>query len=81
MDKQVTSTPPPPPKYLEMGGGGSGYLYLHYWPPVDWEPAINVDMVNTILFVYCLIDSLRPINNLSVEQGPVFLGWTSTKLG
>ena len=25
--------------------GGSGYLYLHYWPPVDWEPAINVDMV------------------------------------
>ena len=29
------------------GGGGSGYLYLHYWPPVDREPAINVDMVNT----------------------------------
>ena len=42
MDKQVTSTPPPP--YLEMGGG-SGYLHLHYWTPVDWEPAINVDMV------------------------------------
>ena len=42
MDKQVTSTP----QYLEMGGGGSGYLYLHYWPPIDWEPAINVDMVN-----------------------------------
>ena len=42
MDKQVTSTP----QYLEMGGGVSGYLYLHYWPPVDWEPAINVDMVN-----------------------------------
>ena len=33
MDKQVTSTP----QYLEMGGeGGFGYLYLHYWPPVDW---------------------------------------------
>ena len=44
MDNQVTSTPPPP-QYLEMGG--SGYLYLHYWPPVDREPAINVDMVNT----------------------------------
>ena len=42
MDKQVTSTPPIP-----GNGGGSGYLYLHYWPPVDWEPAINVDMVNT----------------------------------
>ena len=25
-------------------------------------------------------DSLRPINNLSVKQGQVFLGWTSTKL-
>ena len=44
MDKQVTSTPPPP-QYLEMGEG-SGYLYLHYWSSVDWEPAINVDMVN-----------------------------------
>ena len=42
MDKQVTSTPPIPGN---GGGGGSGYLYLHYWPPVDWEPAINVDMV------------------------------------
>ena len=26
-------------------------------------------------------DSLRPINNLSVIKGRVFLGWTSTKLG
>ena len=43
MDKQVTSTPPIPGN---GGGGGSGYLYLHYWPVVDWEPAINVDMVN-----------------------------------
>ena len=31
------------------------------------------------LFVW--FDSLRPINNLSVKQGRVFLGWTSTKLG
>ena len=30
------------------------------------------------LFVW--YDSLRPINNLSVKQGRVFLGWTSTKL-
>ena len=29
-------------------------------------------------FVWC--ESLRPINNLSVKQGRVFLGWTSTKL-
>ena len=31
------------------------------------------------LFVW--FDSLRPINNLSVMKGRVFLGWTSTKLG
>ena len=35
--------------------------------------------INYILFVW--FDSLRPINNLSVKQGGVFLGWTSTKLG
>ena len=32
-------------------------------------------------FVFFLFDSLRPINNLSVKQGRVFLGRTSTKLG
>ena len=31
------------------------------------------------LFVW--FDSLRPINNLSVIKGWIFLGWTSTKLG
>ena len=36
--------------------------------------------------IYCFIcfvwfDSFRPINNLSVIKGRVFLGWTSTKLG
>ena len=35
---------------------------------------------STAIFV-CLIDSLCPINNLSVKQGWVFLGLTSTKLG
>ena len=43
MEKQVTSTPPPPNTWK---WGGSGYLYLHYCPSVDREPAINVDMVN-----------------------------------
>ena len=32
-------------------------------------------------FVFVWFDSLRPINNLSVIKGRVFLGWTSTKLG
>ena len=32
-----------------------------------------------VCFVW--FESLRHINNLSVKQGRVFLGWTSTKLG
>ena len=31
--------------------------------------------------LFVLFNSLRPINNLSVIKGRVFLGWTSTKLG
>ena len=34
-----------------------------------------------LLLVVVGFDSLRPINNLSVIKGRVFLGWTSTKLG
>ena len=38
-----------------------------------------------ICFFCCLIwflmSNQRPINNLSVKEGRVFLGWTSTKLG
>ena len=37
------------------------------------------NLLPIILFVW--FDSLRPINNLSVIKGRVFLGWTSTKLG
>ena len=33
------------------------------------------------VFFVLFFDSLHPINNLSVKQGRVFLGWTSTKLG
>ena len=33
------------------------------------------------LFDFVWFDSLRPINNLSVKKGQVFLGWTSIKLG
>ena len=46
MEKQVTSTPP----IQVWKWGGSGYLYLHYWPPVDREPAIDVDMVNKLYY-------------------------------
>ena len=38
---------------------------------------------NRPLIYICFVwfDSLRPINNLSIIKGRVFLGWTSTKLG
>ena len=36
---------------------------------------------NAAGFVFVWFDSLRPINNLSVKHGRVFLGWTSNKLG
>ena len=45
-------------------------IYMYYTP---------FQFLCLILFVW--FDSLRPINNLSVKQGWVFLGWTSTKLG
>ena len=48
---------------------------------------IHYIRVNDLLFClpgFCCLfvwfDSLRPINNLSVKRGRVFLGWTSTKL-
>ena len=49
MDKQITR--PLSNTWKWGGGGGSGYLYLNNRPPVDWETAINVDMVNTCLYL------------------------------
>ena len=42
---------------------------------------INIGIKIDFLFYFVWFDSLRHINNLSVKQGWVFLGWTSTKLG
>ena len=48
------------------------------WP--SWCEPWRLDYaISFCLFAW--FDSLRPINNLSVKQGRVFLGWTSTKLG
>ena len=41
-----------------------------------WSPCFTLTLQEFVWF-----DSLRPINNLSVIKGRVFLGWTSTKLG
>ena len=48
-------------------------------PYFSYEKAGIKKVSFVCLFVW--FDSLRPINNLSVKQGQVFLGWTSTKLG
>ena len=40
----------------------------------------NPSLQNVKQMVFVWFDSLRPINNLSVKKGRVFLGWTSTKL-
>ena len=64
-----------------------GLYYLHYYDyklsTLADEGADNYFLVlKRVFFVlFVWFDSLRPINNLSVKQGWVFLGWTSTKLG
>ena len=40
-----------------------------------------VKISESTVIVFVLFDSLRPINDLSVKQGLVFLGLTSIKLG
>ena len=47
---------------------------------LDWSSTMFSARQTTRTSV-ALFDSLPPINNLSVKQGRVFLGWTSTKLG
>ena len=45
------------------------------------SPGTNVHHNATLCTIFVWFDSLRPIDNLSVKQGRVFLGSTSTKLG
>ena len=54
--------------------GGSGYLCLHYWPPVDWEPAINVDMVNAwyVMVMYLACETFME-NHLTTLDSTFFL--------
>ena len=54
------------------GGGGEGNSLGH-----DHSMSHVCGILSTCLFVW--FDSLRSINNLSVKQGRVFLGWTSSK--
>ena len=51
-------------------------IYKHV---VSWSSKYIKWAMTWFLFVW--FDSLRPISNLSVIKGQIFLGWTSTKLG
>ena len=66
------------------------YWFLNFAPLLAFIPIVFLvtkELSNFWLWHYFLtwfvvwFDSLRPINNISVKQGRVFLGWTSTKLG
>ena len=46
-----------------------------------FSPWIYPNCSNILFFLIVWFNSLRPISNLSVIKGWVFLGWTSTKLG
>ena len=54
-----------------------------YWIPINILKHIFLRNHIAIKSPYGFVwfDSLRPINNLSVKQGRVLLGWTSSKLG
>ena len=50
------------------------------WRSMKWAENHTASLVRDI-FSLIWFDFLRPINNLSVIKGRVFLGWTVTKLG
>ena len=57
-------------------------IKLHFFQIVlVFVNSVEPDEMLHYAFFFVWFDSLRPINNLSVIQGWVFLGWTSTKLG
>ena len=58
---------------------------IEYRQSESWEIAADITGMfvrrNVPYLVFVWFDSLCPINNLSVKQGRIFLGLTSTKLG
>ena len=49
--------------------------------PACKDLVISWLLIFLLICLFVLFDSLRPINNLSVIKGWIFLCWTSTKLG
>ena len=57
-------------------------MNIHEGKVSEMKPLpVNIFVSGIPKKVFVWFDSLRPINNLSVKQGQVFLGWTSTELG
>ena len=74
------------PQHIAPNKGGY-FKIISYYSTKTYEliwawSQENVTSEDWCLFcLFVWFDSLRPINNLSVIKGRVFLGWTSTKLG
>ena len=61
---------------------GQGWCYMPPTPIINGGGITNKQIsIHPMIFLFVWFDSLRPINNLSVIKGWVFLGWISTKLG
>ena len=56
-------------------------IYIYKSVKHDLGPNCLLWYMQLVFCLFVWIDSLRPINNISVIKGRVFLGWTSTKLG
>ena len=66
---------------INYNGPASQFYDNIHKPPYDSKGPLlsTANQLSMLRFVW--FDSWRPINNLSVIKGRVFLGWTSTKLG
>ena len=67
-------------KFGEISGLGGDIIWRQLLRDRQQSRKLTLEY-NMLMWALVWFDSLRPINNLSVKQGRVFLGWTSAKLG
>ena len=58
-------------------GPSANAIYVYNTGLSKADDVAILDMTGNINDLFVWFDSLCPINNLSVKQGRVFLGWTS----
>ena len=73
---------------IQWGWNSKFWSLIFYSKPVSSDHSKRIPKIGfqdqlslNAGFLFVWIDSLHPINNLSVIKGRVSLGWTSTKLG